>query len=202
MAMKYIIGLTGLMGSGKSAVATEFARLGIDIIDTDVISHQITAPDGIAISSIIEEFGSEFITADGALNRAFMRELICSNIAHKFRLENILHPLILRECRAQIKISKSPYVIVVIPLLFKSLYSMSLIQRSIFVDCNKDILITRIIKRDNLNPEQINTILNYQTPAKLQLQLCDDIIDNNITLEKLYNSVRDLDKKYREFIVA
>lgn len=197
--MKLIIGLTGLIGSGKSVVAEEFQKLGIDIIDTDKIAHEITSTNGTAIDKIRKIFGKNYINPDNSLNRIKMRDLIFNEKSSKLKLENILHPLIIEKTRRLITQSNSPYIIVAVPLLFKSLKYMSFIHRSVFVDCRRNILIKRVIARNNLSRTQINAILENQVARKIQLLLCDDILDNNSTVEEMYNSVLELDHKYRNF---
>lgn len=197
--MKFIVGLTGLIGSGKSMVAHKFQHLGIDIIDTDKIAHDITSHNGIAIAKIRQNFGKNYINMENSLDRPKMRELIFSDQHAKIQLENILHPIILKETHKLIAASKSPYTIIAVPLLFKSLTYMSLIHRSIFVDCNKADLIKRVSARSNLSHTQINAILKSQVPPKIQLSLCDDVLDNNHSLPEMYNNVLKLDNKYRTF---
>jgi dephospho-CoA kinase len=195
--MKYLIGLTGLIGSGKSVVATCFAKLGIDIIDTDAIAHAITGINGDAIHTIKSVFGQKYITTTNALNRELIRDLIFQDFEAKQQLEAILHPLIFSKTQELIAISSSPYTIIVVPLLFKSLKYMSLIQHSILVDCPTELLIKRVIARSNLTISQINSILSYQSPRDLQLSLCDDVLNNNTGVAELYNNVLKLDIKYK-----
>lgn len=195
--MKLIIGLTGLIGSGKSVVADQFARLGVDIIDTDKIAHDITSVNGIAMVMILQQFGKNYVNIDGSLNRDAMRNLVFQNKTAKIQLEKILHPLIYAQSKLQIVQSNSPYVMVIVPLLFKALHYLSLIHRSLFVNCNEDLLISRVMHRNNFTQAQVMSILNQQTPAEIQLSLCDDTISNNDNLQALYNNVLELDQKYR-----
>ena len=118
--MRLIIGLTGGIGCGKSAASQLFSELGIDVIDTDVISQRLTQPTGLAIPLIQKEFGKDFITADNALDRSKMRQLVFSNEDARLRLENILHPLILQETLLHIEHSHSSYIILVVPLLLEN----------------------------------------------------------------------------------
>jgi dephospho-CoA kinase len=195
--MQYIVGLTGLIGSGKSVAAKYFSDIGIDIVDTDHIAHMITNKNGIAIHSIHQEFGKEYITSDNSLNRDKMRKLIFSDKKAKTALEKILHPLIYKESIEQINQSSSLYTIVAVPLLFKSLKFMSIINRSIFVDCNEKTLIKRVISRNGMLTHEVQNIIKSQSPRDTQLLLCDDILSNNQTLNELYNNVLKLDTKYK-----
>jgi len=195
--MKYLIGLTGLLGSGKSVVAGEFKRLGAFIIDTDQIAHEITSPNGQAITKIKACFGASYLDHNNALDRKKMRELIFNNLAAKSKLEEILHPIILTKTKNLILQSSSSYNIIAVPLLFKSLNYLSLIDRSIFVDSKKDLLLKRVMLRNNLTKQQINSILKAQTPRDVQILLCDDVLANNSTIDELYNSILNLDIKYK-----
>jgi dephospho-CoA kinase len=191
-----VVGLTGLMGSGKSLVAECFRQLGVSIIDTDVIAHTITKNGGVAIPFIKDTFGDEFIVAQ-ALDRSKMRNLIFSNPNAKDLLEGILHPLILVEVKQQLKeITNSIYVIVVVPLLFKVPRYMELVERTIFVDCEEDILIKRVIDRSGLNSATIKTMLKAQIEREQQLNLADDILDNNKSKEDLEQQIKLLHAKY------
>lgn len=200
--MQYVVGLTGLIGSGKSSVASIFNRLGIDSIDTDTIAHQITQPGGAAILSIIEQFGTEFINVDGSLNRTKMRELVFVEPNQRECLESILHPLIYSEVIQQIKISKSKYVIVMVPLLFKAVKYLNLIHRSIFVDCKENILITRVSQRSGLAEADVKAILKTQVPRATQLRLCDDVLDNSNDIVALEQQVIKLNSQYQQLFKA
>ncbi len=192
----YKIGLTGLIGSGKSLVAEYFARLGIDIIDTDVISHNITSSDGTAMPEIIDEFGEMYITADGALNRPLMRELIFKDVIEKHKLESILHPLIFNDVVVRVSQTKSIYTVIVVPLLFQTPLYHRYVDKSIFVDCDDATIIDRVMRRNGWSQEIIQAILNNQMPRAKQLELADDVLDNNKTLLDLELQVKNLHEKY------
>lgn len=196
---QYLVGLTGLIGSGKSVVAAHFANLGINIIDTDILAHEITSSNGVAIEQIKKTFGTTYLDKTNALDRKSMRELIFQDHGARLTLENILHPLILAKTHELIAVSQSPYTIIAVPLLFKSLQYMSLIGRSIFVDCPEELLVKRIKQRSSLSPEHIKAILKSQAPREIQVTLADDILNNNKSLNELYNNVLKLDIKYRNF---
>jgi dephospho-CoA kinase len=198
---KYAIGLTGIIGSGKSLVADYFAELGIDIVDTDKIAHGLTVSDGAGISLISHEFGVDVLLEDGTLNRDKMRHLVFNNSQAKDKLENILHPLIYSQVVEQIKNSTSKYVILVVPLLFKSPKYLTLIVRSIFVDCaSEDELGRRIKARSKLNIDTIQAIIKSQVSRETQLNLADDIIHNNVdtTCQELKLQVVKLHQYYTQ----
>jgi len=145
---RLIIGLTGGIGSGKSTVAALFAEHGAGIIDTDVIAHSLTQADGLAIPAIRTAFGKDYLTDDGALNRAKIRGTIFSDDAAKQRLEQILHPMIFEQAKAQLpQFQDKPYILVVVPLLPESRTFRQLVQRIVVVDCDMNTQIARVIKR-------------------------------------------------------
>ncbi len=174
-----VIGLTGLIGSGKSLVATYFSELGIEIIDTDIISHDLTVEGGQAIPDIKNKFGDSFITANYALDRDKMRNLVFKDSAAKNSLEQILHPLIYDEVLYKLNKSISKYVIIVVPLLFNSKKYLKIIKRSIFVDCKEEIIIKRVVERSGIDLEILKSILASQMPRELQMAMATDLIANN-----------------------
>lgn len=195
----YKVGLTGLIGSGKSRVANYFANLGVDIIDTDVISHKLTCQDGIAMPQIIDTFGMEYITPNGALDRNLMRELIFKNEPEKHKLESILHPLIFDEVVAGMGLSTSSYTIIVVPLLFQSPRYNKYMDRNIFVDCSESIIVNRVMKRNGWAMDDVCRVLRNQMPRVEQLKLADDVLDNNKTLADLELQVLKLHEKYIKY---
>lgn len=192
-----IIGLTGLIGSGKSTVAGLFAQLGVRIIDTDLIAHQLTQANGAAVAMLIAEFGSAVITPENELNRTWLREMVFMDSAMRQKLETILHPLIFAESLRQLQLASSaPYTIVVVPLLFRSPQFLGLTKRNIFVDCAFAYLVPRLKARSNLDLAQIDAILAAQVKREEQLTQADDIIENNNDLKQLSQQVLQLHKKY------
>ena len=146
--MPFLVGLTGGIGSGKSAVAELFARRAITVIDTDAIAHELTAPGGAAIQALRAEFGPESIAADGALDRARMRALVFRDPAARRRLEHILHPFIRAESAARASAAPGPYVILMVPLLVESGVQQGnggwRYQRVLVVDCAEDRQVERL----------------------------------------------------------
>lgn len=200
--MQYIVGMTGLIGSGKSVAGDIFRELGIDVIDTDEIAHRITAKDGIAILPIIEKFGQEFINSNGELDRVKLRELVFNDASKRQSLEKILHPLIYIETIKEIKKAKSKYVIVMVPLLFKSLKYIGLIHRGVFIDCDESILIQRVKKRSGMSEQEIRNILKIQMPKRLQVILSDDCLYNNGSISDLKEQIIKLNKIYQKHFVT
>lgn len=194
---KYKVGLTGLLGSGKSLAAGYFANCGIDIIDTDMISHQITGVNGEANAQITKVFGQKYINASGDLNRDLMRELVFNDQSEKQKLENILHPLIFNHVVSKVETSNSIYTIIMVPLLFQSIRYASYMDCSIFVDCSEDKIIARVIERNGWDKETILKVLNNQMTRAEQIKIADDILDNNDTPMKLELQVKYLHEKYK-----
>ncbi|MBY0500233.1 MAG: dephospho-CoA kinase [Nitrosomonas sp.] len=194
--MTLIVGLTGGIGSGKSTVGQYFVDLGIDVIDTDVIARMLTEPGGLAINSIKNSFGQAMIAADGSLNREKMRNLIFSDNNYKLALENILHPLILTETLQQIRKALSPYIIIVIPLLFETNDYDKIIQRTLVIDCEEKQQILRTMERSKLSEDQVKAIIATQISRTHRLQKADDIIVNNLDIAYLKAQVAQLHRKY------
>src|SRR5215211_7799198 len=118
--MRFCVGLTGGIGCGKSQATGMFAELGADIVDTDAIAHELTAPGGLAMDAIAEAFGREYVREDGSLDRDRMRELVFSDPTAKSRLEAILHPIIRAESRKRVEEGTAPYVVLIVPLLLET----------------------------------------------------------------------------------
>lgn len=194
---RLIVGLTGGIGSGKSTVAVLFAEHGAGIIDTDVIAHRLTQTGGEAITAIRAAFGDDYITDDGTLDRAKMRGLIFSDAAAKQRLEQILHPLIFEQAKAQLQqMQTKPYILAVVPLLPESRTFRQLVQRVLVVDCEENTQIARVIGRNRLTEKEVRAVIAQQTPRAARLQLADDVIHNDSGLDDLAEQVAVLHERY------
>lgn len=191
--MNYLVGLTGGIGSGKSTVAQLFAALGARIVDTDLISHQLTQTNGAAVPAIRQVFGSEFIDAQGALDRARMRELVFTDRAAKERLEAILHPLILSQTREQATSpTDAPYTLIIVPLLFESGRYRNWLHRVIVVDCPEQQQIERTTRRNGLSESAVRGIMAQQFDRAKRLQLADEVIHNDGSMDSLHDQVKKL----------
>ncbi|MCE9550092.1 MAG: dephospho-CoA kinase [Betaproteobacteria bacterium] len=200
--MKFRVGLTGGIGSGKSTVASLFKECSVLVIDSDVISHQMTQSGGMAIAAIRTTFGDGYIDASGALNRALMRQLIFSDRAAKLQLEAILHPLIRAQIMVQVDSANtnsthtSPYLLLVIPLLFETLNYRELVQRTLVVDCAENTQIARTMQRSGLDEQTVRTIMASQISRAERLRLADEIIQNDDGLDTLRQQVDQLHQHY------
>ena len=195
----YTVGLTGGIGSGKSAVAALFAKLGVAVIDTDEIARELTRAGGAAIEPIRAVFGSGLIAADGALDRARMRRLVFADPAQKRKLEAILHPLIRKESARRVESSVSAYAILVVPLLAEGGVDRSRTQRVLVVDCSEAQQIERVMRRSGLSEKEVRDILASQATREERLAIADDVIDNRGDPETLERQVSSLNEKYLTF---
>ena len=196
--MSYRVGLTGGIGSGKSTIAALFAALGVPVIDTDAISHQLTQSNGEAIPSIRSVFGNEYIDNAGALDRAKMRQLVFADNTAKVSLEKILHPLIFAEVQTQAESCSAPYVIIVVPLLFETARFKDLMDRTLTVDCSEETQIARISKRKGMNESAARTIMSQQLSRIQRLAQSDDNINNEGDISMLKGQVSMLNQRYLE----
>jgi len=201
--MRYRVGLTGGIGSGKSTVASLFKECGVEVIDSDTISHQMTQSGGIAIAAIRETFGDNYIDASGALDRVLMRQLIFSDHAAKLQLEAILHPLIRAQILVQVDNANinstlaSPYLLLVIPLLFETLSYHELVQRALVVDCAEATQVARTMQRSGLDKQTVRTIMASQIMRADRLRRADEIIQNDGNLDTLRQQVGRLHQQYQ-----
>ena len=194
---KRLIGLTGGIASGKSAVADRLTELGADIIDTDQISREVVAPGQPALVDISEHFGAQIIAEDGSLNRAALRERVFANPDERRWLESLLHPLIRKTAMERAETSAAPLTVLVVPLLFESgQYTQT--DLNVVVDVAVDAQRQRVLARDGVDAEQVEQILKAQMSREARLEKADRVIDNSGTLEKLYAQV---DALYAELTV-
>jgi dephospho-CoA kinase len=179
-----IVGLTGGIGSGKSTVAELFRELGTTIIDADVIARASVAPGEPALEEIIAAFGSACLDARGRLDRGKLRRLVFSDPVRRQQLEAILHPKIIQEIKRLIKTVRTPYCIVVIPLLLET-HQTDLVDRILVVDTPVNMRIIRVEARDHLPRDEIDAIIKTQADQEVQLRAADDVIRNIGSLDKL-----------------
>ena len=195
--MSYRVGLTGGIGSGKSTVAGYFAECGATIIDSDVISHELTAPGGGAIPSLRAAFGDDCLDSRGALDRKRMRQIVFADSAARKQLESILHPLIRARMLALAETSENAaYCMLVIPLLFETPDYQSLVQRTLLVDCAEATQLARAMQRSGLDQTTVRAIMAAQASRAERLKRADDVIVNEGSLDQLHENVRVLHQQY------
>lgn len=193
----FVVGLTGGIGSGKSVVAKIFADKSVPIIDADITAREITQKGTPALASIVEHFGVNILLPDGSLDRKALRQLIFSDKKQRLWLEELLHPLIRIEMHNQIKNFSAPYCIAVIPLLLEVEF-YSFINRILVVDTKESIQIERVQIRDQINPVEIQAIIDSQAKAQDRRAKAHDIIVNDGTIADLLPQVEKLHALYLE----
>ena len=195
MARK-LIGLTGGIASGKSAVANRLAELGAEIIDTDLISREVVEPGTPALAQIAVHFGPEVIAEDGTLNRAVVREKVFANPSERKWLEALLHPLIRQTATDRAQRSQAQLAVLVVPLLFESgQYQHT--DLNLVVDVPVDLQRRRVLARDAVSEDQVEQILSAQMSRAARLEKADRVIENSGTLEQLFAQV---DSLYAELV--
>ena len=179
-----IVGLTGGIGSGKSAAANFFQNEGITVIDADGLSREVIEEGTPGFASIVEYFGSKIIDSDGSINREHLRKEVFDDDKKKKLLESIIHPLVRELMVKKIAVSKSPYSIIMVPLIFET-NSMSNYNRILVIDCDPKIQLERAMLRDNNSKAQIQKIMDSQCSREERISIANDIIPNNDSFENL-----------------
>ncbi|RKQ40063.1 dephospho-CoA kinase [Enterobacter sp. R1(2018)] len=195
--MVYTVALTGGIGSGKSTVANEFSRLGVTVVDADVIARQVVEPGQPALNAISAHFGKEILLPDGTLNRRILREKIFSSPAEKQWLNDLLHPLIHQRTQNEISHSLSPYVLWVVPLLVEN-HLQRKADRVLVVDVSPEIQIARTISRDNVSRQHAEQIVAAQATREERLAVADDVINNDGSPDRAAAHVDRLHRQYLE----
>ncbi len=196
------IGLTGGIGSGKTTVSDQFQKLGIPIIDTDIISRELINHNPSVLKKIVGIFGNKVLDAKGFIDRKKLAQIVFGNKQQKQQLENLLHPAIRNEVNRQIQHyslinTQAGYLIVVIPLLLETGFT-DLIDRILVVMAEEKVRVERIKQRDDRTSSQIYAIINSQIKDEKRISAADYIIENNSNLDYLASQVRQLDKKYQQ----
>jgi dephospho-CoA kinase len=194
--MSFVVGLTGGIGSGKSAVGDLFAARGIAVIDTDAIAHELTAPGGAAMPAIRAKFGDGVAGPDGALDRASMRAIVFADPSARKRLESILHPMIREESERRLSGADSPYAIYMVPLLVESGNYRERVDRVAVVDCREETQIARVMQRNGMARADVERILAAQASRAERLAAADDVIDNDGALTELAPQIEGLHQSY------
>ncbi|TAK45936.1 MAG: dephospho-CoA kinase [Betaproteobacteria bacterium] len=196
MKRVFVVGLTGGIGSGKSAAAEEFGRLGATVIDTDAIAHELTGAGGSAIGAIRQQLGADYVDASGAMDRARVRALVFADAAAKKKLETLLHPLIRAESERRVAAASGSYVVLVVPLLVESPGYRERVARVLVVDCPEALQSERVQRRSGLDAKAVQAIMRSQVSRAVRLAAADDVIDNSGPVAALHNQVAELHRKY------
>ncbi|QWV05024.1 dephospho-CoA kinase [Pseudoalteromonas apostichopi] len=191
----WVLGLTGGIGSGKSAVSAMFEELGIEVVDADIVAREVVEPGSIGLKKITEHFGNEILTSEGTLDRAKLRTIIFANESEKQWLNSLLHPLIRESMITQLKQATSQYVILVAPLLFENGLE-KYCDHTLLIDVPVEVQITRTTARDNVSTELAKQIIASQMSRADKQKKATDILDNNRPLEEVKIDVLKLHKKY------
>lgn len=196
--MSLVVGLTGGIGSGKSAAADEFAKLGATVVDTDAISRELTEKGGAAVAEIEKRFGKDFVSS-GAMDRKRMRDHVFADPAAKRALEQLLHPLIREESARRIAAAPEPYVVLVVPLLIESPDYRRRVDRVLVVDCPEELQVQRVRARSGLAADEVRAIMRGQVSRAERLASADDVIDNSGARDAMRKQVAALHQKYLQF---
>lgn len=189
------VGITGGIGSGKTSVANSFAKLGIPVVDSDVIARSLLEPGEDAYKRVVREFGESILESSKSINRSKLRDLVFSNKNNRERIENILHPEVRKKILSDINKLESPYCIIVIPLLVEAGF-LDLVDRVLVVDADESVRIARVMERDNISRQDVKKIIDSQATNQARLDIADDIINNNDSKKAIAQQVNELHNKY------
>lgn len=191
-----VIGLTGGIASGKTAVSRYFEHLGVPVIDADVVAREVVEPGEAGLDAVVKEFGAEILDDKGRLDRRRLRSLVFENPSGRRSLESILHPLIRQRMEAQLDELNDDYAILAIPLLLET-GQTDMVDRVLVVDASESAQIERTRKRDGVAEEEVRQIMSSQASRADRLAQANDVIENNGTIDELRQRVRRLDEFYR-----
>lgn len=191
----WILGLTGGIGSGKSAAAQHFRTLGVHLVDADEAARWVVEPDRPALAKIVEHFGAEVLLPDGRLDRAALRARIFQNAEERRWLERLLHPLIRQEICSHLERASSPYAILVSPLLVET-DQHKMTQRILVIDVPESLQLERAMQRDQADRKQVEAIIKAQASREERLRHADDVLVNDRDLPWLHNEVERLHRFY------
>ena len=196
----FIVALTGGIGSGKSEAAKQFALLNVPVVDTDLIAHELTAAGAPLLKEISKIFGKDFLTADGALNRAKLRAHVFAVQHERLKLEALLHPAIharaLQLLAENEKKLQPDYQILVVPLLFENNRYDVVVNQTLVIDCDENVQITRAMARSNFTYAQVKAMIDAQISRQKRLDLADEVIENNGSINEIVDKVINLHKKF------
>lgn len=194
-----VIALTGGIGSGKSEAAKQFKKLGVPVVDTDAIAHELTATGEPTLAVIGRTFGLEFLNADGTLNRAKLRAHILSDAKERLKLEALLHPAIHARAVKQLTANQNQlhplYQVLVVPLFFENNRYQAITHKVLVIDCNEALQIERAMARSGLSEPEVKAMMAAQISRETRRKLSDEVIENNGSVEELATKINELHKK-------
>lgn len=199
MQSPWLVGLTGGIGSGKSAVAGFFAALGIHVVDADDAARWVVEPGQPGLAGLREHFGEQILQADGRLDRAALRQLIFADPQQRQWVEQLLHPLIRQAIADNLATAQSPYALLVSPLLIEGGQYRN-VQRVLVVDVPENVQLQRVLQRDGVSEEQVRAIMQTQLSREERLRHADDVISNDGSLQELERQVASLHQQYLQQI--
>ncbi|GEB72712.1 Dephospho-CoA kinase [Pseudoalteromonas carrageenovora] len=194
----WVLGLTGGIGCGKTAVSNMFEELAITVVDADIIAREVVEPNSEGLNAIIAHFGKDILLPDGTLNRAALRTKIFTNHENKKWLNALLHPLIRKKILADLNNATSPYVVLVAPLLFENNLDRYC-NHTLLIDVPTSVQIERTAKRDNTTIEQVKSIITAQMSREDKQQKADDILNNDRDLKLVHAELVVLHKNYLHY---
>ena len=193
----FYVGITGGIGSGKSAASDWFATQQIAVVDADIVAREVVAPGEIALAHIVARFGAEMLLDDGYLDRRALREIVFNDAQARLDLEAITHPVIRSAIIRQLAAATSRYAVLVSPLLFES-HQNELVQRTLLIDAPEALQIERAMHRDHQTEQQIRQIIASQLSREAKIARADDVVINDRDLDSLYQQLLPLHHKYLE----
>lgn len=195
---QFVVGLTGGIGSGKSAASDWFAAQGICVIDADQLAREAVKPGSEALNQIRQHFGDWVIHPDGGLDRSKLRDFVFSDPKAKQALEAIIHPVVAQLAELAIDQASSSYVVLAVPLLFEHPDGLiQLCSRTLCIDVPESLQRSRAAMRDQLNQDQIRAVMATQIAREQRVRKSDDVIDNSGSLDQLYSRLEPLHSRYR-----
>lgn len=197
MSARLVVGLTGGIGSGKSAVTAEFERLGVPVVDADLVAREVVMPGSPGLREVVAAFGTDVLGADGMLDRKQLRLRVFDDDTQRKRLEAILHPKIRDRIRHKLEAITTPYCILCVPLLVER-QGYENVDRILVIDCSEQLQITRVMARDDLTRSQVEAIMRTQATREQRLAMADDVIDNSRGLDALRAPIAKLHAKFTE----
>ncbi|WP_372183618.1 dephospho-CoA kinase [Xanthomonas axonopodis] len=195
----FIVGLTGGIASGKSALAVEFEKLGVPVIDADVVARQVVMP-GPVLDCIIDYFGPGILLPDGTLDRSALRKIVFADLTQRKALEAITHPAIRAELQRAAQAAEGPYAIVAIPLLTEAggRAAYPWLDRVLVIDAPVELQHARLMRRDGSTPELADQMIAAQASREHRLALADDVVVNDGQPAHLIRAAHELDARYRQ----